>query len=204
MDQAEKSEFGAFVTDVMAYYRQDATSFVLDVWWAACQPFAMEQVRAAVQQHIMDPDHGRFAPKVADLVRVLHGTSTDRAAVAWGVVMREMAATGAYQDIDFGDPATHAAVRDLGGWPKVCRTDMRELGHLQHRFTEAYRAYTARGVAECPMVLMGDRDPDEVYLRAGLPAPVPRAAGLEPCASVMARTGGAGRLLSSRVVQALR
>lgn len=199
MRQDEKPKFGDYITDVMAYYRKDASRFVLDVWWAACQGFEMEQVRKAIQAHIMDPDKGQFAPKVADMVRVLQGTMSDRAAVAWGVVMQHMQGTGAYQDIDFGDPAIHATVHDLGGWPKLCRTNLDELGHAQRRFCEGYRAYSTRGVVTCPLVLGGDRAPDSEYEKRGLPAPAPVMVTGRSCADAMKEP----TLLQRTVMQAL-
>lgn len=185
MKATDKPDFLALVADVLAYHRQPASEFVLGVWWEACKDFSMEQVQKALQAHAMDPERGRFAPLVADVVRVLQGTTTDRAAVAWGRVLTSMQGIGAYSDIDFGDPAIHAAVRDLGGWPKLCRSDLNELRFVQGRFCESYRAYVARGVLECPMVLMGDRSPDVEYEKKGLPLPTARLVGEKPCAEVM-------------------
>lgn len=186
MQERDRAEFGELVTDVHAFYRQDCSRFVLDVWWAACEPFTLEQVRGAFTAHAKDPEAGKFCPRPADLVKVLQGTSTDRAAVAWGMVMQAVRLAGGYQDVDFGDPATHAAIHDLGGWPKVCRTELKELGYLQHRFTESYRAYTGRGVTTCPLVLMGDRSPDAEFERKGLPAPKATLMGARPCREVVA------------------
>jgi hypothetical protein len=177
MTPAQRAEFAQLLTDVLAYYRQDASRFTLELWWNACQRFELEQVRRALTAHATDPEHGQFAPKVADLVRQLAGTPEQRAALAWGQVLEAMQAVGAYQDVVFDDPATHAAVEDLGGWPKLCRTPMAELGFVQHRFGQAHRAYTARGTFDYPRRLMGDRSPDHEYLRAGLAPPAPLLVG---------------------------
>jgi hypothetical protein len=83
-----------------------------------------------------------------------------------------MSSVGAYQDVDFGDNAIHAAIMDLGGWVKLCRTELTDLSYLQHKFCEAYRAYQTAGVAEIP-ALAGDRSPDAMYLKRGLPVPKP-------------------------------
>lgn len=177
MQQSDFRVFSQLITDVLAYYRQDASRFVLDLWWGACRGFDLEQIRAALQRHCTDADRGQFAPKVADLARILQGTHTDRAALAWGKVFEAMSAVGAYQDVVFDDPATHAVVEDLGGWPKVCRTPLDELGYLQHRFTEGHRAYAGRGQFEYPRRLMGDRSPDHEYQAKGLPPPKPALVG---------------------------
>ncbi len=171
MQASERAPFAQLITDVLAYYRQDASRFVLDLWWNACQPFELSQIRQAMQRHATDAEHGRFAPRVADVVRILAGTAAERAALAWGKTLEAMGSVGAYTDVVFDDPAIHAAVQDLGGWPKVCRTDLSELGYLQHRFCESHRAYTGRGSFDYPRCLGGDRSPDSEYAKVGLPPP---------------------------------
>lgn len=180
MQPLDRAPFAQLITDVLAYYRQDASRFVLDLWWNACQGFDLEQVRAALQRHCTDPERGQFAPKVADLARILQGTTTDRAALAWGKCLEAIGSVGAYTDVVFDDPAIHAVVEDLGGWPKLCRTEMKELGYVQHRFCESHRAYIGRGKFDYPRRLMGDRSPDSEYLRSGLPLPKPALIGDAP------------------------
>lgn len=189
MQQHERGAFADLLTDVMAYYGKDCSNFMLSVWWDALQSCDMEQVSGALQRHATDPERGQFAPKVADIVRVLQGTSTDRAAIAWGKVHEAMSAVGAYTDVVFDDPAIHAVVEDLGGWPKVCRTDVKELSYLQHRFQEAHRAYTERGQFEYQRRLAGDRSPDYEYTSRGLPLPRPALVGDQQRAILVLQNG---------------
>lgn len=191
MQQHEQGQFADLLTDVMAYYGKDVSRFLLDVWWDACKSFDMQQVSKALQRHACDPERGQFAPKVADVARVLSGTSTDRAAIAWGKVHEAMSAVGAYTDVVFDDPAIHAVVEDLGGWPKICRMELKELSYLQHRFQESHRAYTERGQYEYPRRLMGDRSPDHEYTRNGLPLPRPALVGNRDRAVAVLKNGSA-------------
>lgn len=194
MQSTDRAEFAQLVTDVHAYYRQDCTQFVLSVWWSGCEQFDLDQVRHAMTAHAKDPEAGRFCPKLADIVKVLQGTSTDRAAIAWGKVHEAMGAVGGYQDVVFDDPAIHAVIEDLGGWPKVCRTEAKEMGYLQHRFTEGHRAYVGRGTFAYPRQLMGDRSPDYDYERRGIPLPNPALIGdQERARAVYERGAQAGK-----------
>ncbi len=177
MKNGDKVAFKDLLADVMAFYKQDVSTFALTVWWQACERFDFEQVAKALTAHAMDPDRGQFAPKPADLVRQLEGTSTDRAMIAWGKTHDAMGRVGAYSDVVFDDPTIHAVVEDLGGWVKMCRTELSELSYLQHRFTESYRAYAGRGTFEYPKRLGGDRSSDEMYMRRGLPPPKPAVIG---------------------------
>lgn len=200
MRDTELSQFRQLLTDVMAYYGKDCTKFMLTVWWQALQSFDLEQVSKALQKHATDPERGQFAPKVADIVRALQGTTTDRAAMAWGKVYEAMGSVGAYQDVVFDDPAIHAVLEDLGGWPKVCRTETKDLSFLQHRFQEAHRAYTGRGQFAYPRRLAGDRSPDHDYERRGLPLPKAVLVGDERKAALVYQGGGAAGKLPTRAV----
>jgi hypothetical protein len=177
MAPTDKSELFALVSDVLGYYRQPVSEFTLAVWWQACQPFTVEQVSKALTAHATDPERGQFAPKVADMVRILSGTHTDRALLAWGKAHEAMSTVGAYTDVVFDDPAIHAVIEDCGGWPKVCRTEISELGYLQKRFCDGHKAYTGRGAFDYPRRLMGDRSPDHEYEKKGLPLPKPAIVG---------------------------
>ena len=191
MQQQEFQAFRDFLTDVMAYYGKDVSNFMLDLWWKACKGFEFEQIESAMQRHSTDPERGQFAPKIADIARVLSGTTTERAAMAWGKVHEAMSAVGSYKDVVFDDPAVHAVIEDLGGWPKVCRTEVDELSYLQHRFCEAHRAYTARGNFEFPRRLMGDRSPDHEYTSRGMKVPSPALIGNPQKAKQVYLTGNA-------------
>lgn len=173
----EKQKFFSLVVDVMSYYKQDASEFTLNVFWDACKDLEFEQVAKAFNAHAKDPDKGQFAPKVADIVRLLQGTKTDRSAISWGRVYEAMCSVGAYTDVCFDDPAIHASVHDCGGWTKMCRVSNDDLSYLQHQFCKAYQAYAARDDYEYPHVLIGDRSPDDLYAKRGLPAPKPRLLG---------------------------
>ena len=103
MKPSDKPAMVAMVTDALAYYGKPVSAFTLQVWVQACQPFSIEQVSKALTAHATDPERGQFAPKVADIVRILSGTATDRAALAWGKCLKAMSSVGAYTDVVFDD-----------------------------------------------------------------------------------------------------
>ena len=176
----------------MAYYRQDVSSFTIQLFWNACQNFEIEQVQKALNAHAMDAEKGVFAPKVADIVRVLFGTVTDRAALAWGKTLEAMSSVGAYSDVVFDDPAIHAAIEDCGGWVKICRSQTEELSYLQHRFCLSHKAYAGRGQFDYQRLLVGDRSPDHDYAARCLSLPKLAVVGDVAAASKVYRGGRAG------------
>ena len=158
MQPGDSREFQALITQALAFWKRDVTEFTLSVWWEACQPFTLEQIRKALTSHAMHPERGGFEPRPNDFVRELQGTFTDRALMAWGRVSRAMSEVGAYATVDFGDPVIHAVVRELGGWSLICRIPNDEQQFLQKRFCDFFRTYTTRGVDEAPLALQGEHD----------------------------------------------
>lgn len=206
MTENDKPAFATLMTDALAFYGKDVSRFALDVWWQSCRPFEFDQVARALTRHAMDAERGQFAPKPADVVRQLAGTATDRAMLAWGKAIDAASRVGAYTDVVFDDPAIHAAIEDLGGWPKFCRGDVKDLSYLQHRFTQSYSAYGNKGDFDYPARLMGDRSPDDVYAKRGLPPPKPAVIGdVEKARAVarIGRRGGKTPIAFTRIVEAL-
>jgi len=182
MEYSKKQDFFQMVADVMSYYKQDTSEFMLNVFWDACKDLEFEAVSKAFNAHAKDPDKGQFAPKVADIVRLLQGTKTDRSMVAWGKVYDAMCSVGAYTDVCFDEAAINAAVNDCGGWVKMCRTSMENLSYLQHQFCKSYSAYAGRSDYEYPKVLIGETASAALFAKRGLKAPEPRMIGNEQAA----------------------
>lgn len=196
MRESDSQAFALLIAGVYAYHRQPCSDALIGMYWRGCQHWELEQVRRAIDSLTRDPDAGKFPPKIGDITRVLEGAQSDRAALAWGKALEAMSSVGAYTDVVFDDPAIHAAIEDLGGWPKVCRTETKKLGYLQHLFCESHRAYTGRGAFPYPRRLMGDRSPDGEYARKGLKPPAPALIG-NPQAARRVYEGGelAGKTL---------
>ena len=82
MTPQDRAEFAVYMTDVLAFHKQDASRFALDVWWQACKQFDMEQIKSALSAHTMDPERGHFPPMPADITRRLMGTHNYRIKVS--------------------------------------------------------------------------------------------------------------------------
>jgi hypothetical protein len=208
MTPNDRTAFADLITGALAFWRQSVSPFSLSVWWQACSPFELEQVAKALTAHAIDADRGRFAPMPADIVRQLQGTQVDRSLLAWGKVYDAIRAVGAYRSVAFDDPAIHAAVEDMGGWPTLCRSQVDELPHMQRRFCDLHRAYSARGEPDRypprlvgeheaaneragkavePPVLVGDPALAERVMRGGLAGPKTKLTLLAGSAVTMAR-----------------
>jgi hypothetical protein len=156
MTEQDKPNFAKLLTSVMAFYRQDMSEFALGVWWEACKPFDFAAVRDAFNRHAVNPDNGQFAPKPADVVRLLQGSNADGALIAWSKVDRAVRTIGTYQTVVFDDPIIHAVIQDMGGWVEIGRKEEKEWPFVAKEFENRYRGYrTQGGVVDYPRALVG-------------------------------------------------
>lgn len=190
MNAQDKRAFKDLITQALAFYRQDVSTFSLGVWWQACEPFSLEQAQKAFTGHATDAERGRFPPMPADIVKHLQGTQADRSLIAWGKVLEGIQRVGGYQSVGFDDPAIHAAVEDLGGWTTICRGTMQDLPHLQRRFMESHRAYCGRQAYPFPSYLLGESE--AVNRTTGKPVAPPVLIGNPERAAEVLRLGRAG------------
>jgi hypothetical protein len=156
MTHEDKEKLIEVLTGIHDFYGRDMSAFAVAVWAQACETFDAEQVTKALSAHLMDAERGQFMPKPSDVVRQLQGTHTDRALIAWGKVLDALRRVGAYTDVAFDDGLIHAAIEDIGGWIKLCRSGTDELGYTQKRFCDLYRAYAGRGDVNYPAMLRGE------------------------------------------------
>lgn len=195
MQRIDFRRFTQALTACSELYGRELSEGALQMWWTLLERYDIEDVEHAIRACVSNTDSGQFIPKPADIIRVLAGgTHGDRAQIAWGGVLKAMGTVGAYTDVVFDDEATHAVIEDMGGWAKVCRTELKELSFLQHRFCNSHKAYTARGKFDYPNRLGGDRSPDSMFLDKGLPIPKPAFIGNEArCLEVMQGGSASGK-----------
>lgn len=192
MKDIDRAEFSILIAGIHAYHRQPISDAIISVWWNGCKKWGLEEITKALDILTSDAEAGKFPPKIGDITRVLAGTTTDRAALAWGKVLQAMSSVGAYSDVVFDDAAIHAAIEDCGGWVKICRSQTEELSYLQHRFCQSHKAYTGRGVFEYQRRLMGDRSPDLEFEKRGMKPPKPAIVGNIEQARLVYRGGEVG------------
>ena len=171
-------------------YGKSISEGAMSLWWGALERFDIEQVEQAFKRTIEDPDGGQYMPRPADIIRRIEGTASDRSLIAWGKVLDAARHVGAYQSVVFDDAAIHAAINDMGGWPKVCRLPTDDLPFTQKRFCDLHRAYSTRPGHAYPARLVGDHE--ESNALRGYDVAPPLLIGDAKLAIDVARRGGGG------------
>jgi len=190
-----KIRFGKALAALAEYYGKELSEGVVTLYWQGLQQYDIDDIESAIGRHLQNPDSGQWMPKIADIVRMIDGTTQSAAAMAWAKVMRAVGAVGQYQSIGFDDAVIHLTIDDLGGWPKLCQTEEAEMPFLQKRFETAYRAYRSRGadIPPHPRYLPGVSEMQNVG--QGFKSDPPRLVGdLEKAKRVIAGGTDAARL----------
>lgn len=188
MNQSDKNKLLALLPDVCAFYRQDFSKFLGNVWVAAMEAYTFDEVKRAIERHTMNPDTGQFMPKPADVVKMLGGSSIDMAMAAWSRVERHIRTVGQYQSVVFDDSLLHRVVYDMGGWVQICTSAQTEkdFEFVGREFQIRYRGFAMRGEhPEFPGWLVGHVEAQNA--QEGIRRPIELRAIGDPrkCAAVL-------------------
>jgi hypothetical protein len=98
-------------------------------------------------------------PKIADVSKMLGGTSNDRAQTAWAKVDKAVRHVGTYRSVVFDDPIIHRVITEMGGWISIGTKTDNEWPFVAKEFETRYRGYSMRGERpEYQPVLIGISD----------------------------------------------
>lgn len=144
MQPTDRARFATLMLALAEYHQRDMSVALIELYWRGLAHFDIEAVDRAVMAHVQNPDSGQFMPKVGELVRMIEGTTGDRAAIAWAKVHRAVTHVGPYQTLVFDDPLIHAVLTDMGGFGLLCNVQTDEMPFRAREFEQRYRGYAAR------------------------------------------------------------
>lgn len=144
MQQNDFQKFHDGISGVMEFYGKNVSRFTLDIWWNVLKPYDLASVIDAFNRHLANPDTGQFAPKPADVIRMLQGSTQDSALRAWAKVDTTIRSIGPYVDVVFDDPLIHRVIQDMGGWISFGQRNDAEWPFIAKEFENRYRGYRSR------------------------------------------------------------
>lgn len=155
MNQNEFKAFSELMRTIAEYYRIEMGPSTVKLYWSALSAYSFEELKGAFNAHVQNPDTGQFMPKIADVVKMLHGNTLTQAMRAWQKVQRAIAAVGTYQSVVFDDPLIHAVIDEMGGWVAVGRVSTDEAPFRSREFEKRYQASRLKPPASYPRKLCG-------------------------------------------------
>jgi len=156
MQANDFDDFDAMMQAISAMYGKELSPGVLSLYWQGLQGYDLVAVRQALNRHVQNPDTGQFMPKIADVRRMLGGTTQDSALVAWSKVDQALRQLGTYCDVVFDDAIIHRTIHDMGGWVALGTKTEDEWPFVAKEFENRYRGYKMRNeTPEYQAVLIG-------------------------------------------------
>lgn len=138
MIHQDKPHFAALLTTIGEIYQTPIKSTITELYWQAFKEYAWQEVEMALKQHVLHPKQGRFFPKPADIISLLHEKVASRAERAWEKVARAIHELGVYRTVAFDDPIIHCVLNQLISWVPLCQSTQKQLLHYAKRFQIDY------------------------------------------------------------------
>ena len=115
MDNTHFDEFSEILDLVAEQYNKTLSADLKMLYWQGLCEYEFDAVKQALTRHLRNTDSGIFMPKIADIIKMMQGSSLNSALVAWSKVDKSVRFKGAYADVVFDDPLIHRVIDDMGG-----------------------------------------------------------------------------------------
>lgn len=156
MNNNDITRFGMMMTGAADYYEKKLSDFALGLYWKGLKEFDYSAIEQAMSRHVLNTDNGQFMPKVADIRKMLQGSSLDSAMSAWAKVDKSIRHIGTYATVVFDDPLIHVVLHEMGGWIGLGTKTDDDWPFVAKEFENRYRGFKARGeVPAYPPKLVG-------------------------------------------------
>lgn len=156
MRHEDKPDFAGLMVSIGEYYGREVSDNLIGMYWQGLQHYDLAAVRDAMNRHVANTDSGQFMPKIADIGKMLAGTTQDAALRAWAKVDQAVRRIGTYRDVVFDDPLIHRVLHDMGGWVAMGSKTEDEWPFVAKEFENRYRGFRARSeTPEYPPMLSG-------------------------------------------------
>ena len=150
-----KIRLAKLVSALAEYYGKPLSDIVVRMYLSALEQYPIEQLEAAAQQHMADPDRGRFMPKVADFVAAMEGDSEESAALAWDQLIRGRDPFN--RDVNEIDAAATSAIKSMGGWSvAIGQRNSADMPFVYKDFLVRYKAFKRRESQEKSLLNLGN------------------------------------------------
>lgn len=175
MQHTEREAFGKLMVAIGELYHQNVSMVLIKLYWEVLKNFAWQDIVKSFEEHVKDPDTGQFMPKPADIIRVIRGNSNCQALRAWTKVEQAIRLVGPYSSVVFDDPIIHLAIKEMGGWIKLCLIVQKEMPFIGKEFQMRYSSYRYAEPTNYPNYLSGLNEHQNVI--SGFVAESPKLLG---------------------------
>lgn len=158
MNDSDKKEFAEVMLANGEIYNKEISKSLMQAYFNALTGFTIDQVKNGMTKHALDPKHGTFFPKPADIVRHLQSSelsAEERAEIAWAELERKIRTEGSYGSLVLEDKVAVAAVKGFTSWKDLCMMNTDKMTWAKKEFMSLYGTYDKAPVESLPDSLPG-------------------------------------------------
>lgn len=144
MKQTDFNDFCDLLSLIAEQYQKPVSEGAMMLYFQGLIDYEFEAIKQALFRHIRNPDNGQFMPKIADIVRMMQGSTKDSALLAWTRVDWAVRCVGTQVSVVFDDEIIHAVIDDMGGWASLGRKTNDDWPFVAKDFEARYRSYKQR------------------------------------------------------------
>ena len=144
MNQSDYDNFVDVMQLVSEQYGKKPSDGLISLYWQGLKNYDFPAVREAIGRHLGNTDNGQFMPKIADIIRMMQGSSMDSAYSAWTKVDKAVRQVGPYESVVFDDPLIHKVLSDMGGWIMLSEKTDDEWPFVAKEFENRYKGFKSR------------------------------------------------------------
>lgn len=113
-----KNRFIELMAGLSELFDKEMTDSLFRIYAESLKAYTDEEIEIAINRAGATC---RFFPKPAELIEMIDGSPEGRAAEAYTKLKESCARVGAYNSVQFDDPAITSVVRSWGGWVNLCK-----------------------------------------------------------------------------------
>jgi len=158
MNDSDKKDFAELMVGNGEMFNKSVSKSLMQIYFDTLANYSIDDIRKGFSKHSLDPKHGSFFPKPADIVRHLESltvSTEDKATLAWNQIMRELRVTGAYGSLKLDDKQALAAIKAVKSWKDLCAMPEKDLTWVKKEFIANYAIYENTPVELLPSSLPG-------------------------------------------------
>ena len=158
MDDSDKKEFATLFYALGEDYDKTVSKELLAMLFDDLSDQTINDVKRGAKAHRLDPKHGTFFPKAADIVRHLQTgklSTEEKAELAWAQVQHCLRKNGTYGGLNIEDKQGIASLKAFTTWKEFCAMDASKLTWAKKEFISMYSTYENTPLEMLPSSLPG-------------------------------------------------
>lgn len=162
MNTEDKNKFKEIMTMISINYNEEINLPKLKLWWTLFNHYPIQAFEKAVYQHISCPDAGMFSPKIANITKMIQGTTKQNeqnieseAELAWTSILNAIRGVGSYGTPKFKNPKVAATINAMINWSQLCGCTVSDLDWKKKEFISLYSTITNTELERLPAEIKG-------------------------------------------------